>query len=175
MKLRLTTLTENTAMMSGVLAEWGLSILIETKEANILFDTGPSISAIYNAGILGVDLGKIDTIVLSHSHSDHTGGLREVLRMVRPKKKEIEIIAHPDIWAAKYGHLEGEESHYIGIPFHRQTLESLGAKFRLTRYRGGRLPLSPYPCGAVFALTRQCGQSGRGLRQSYQSGLNQCP
>ncbi|MFC1957216.1 MBL fold metallo-hydrolase [Chloroflexota bacterium] len=128
MKLSITTLSENTAG-GGVLAEWGLSILVETDTVNILLDTGRSISVNHNADILGVDLSKIDKIVLSHSHTDHTGGLREVLRKMR---KKVEIIAHPDVWAAKYSRRQGQEDRYVGIPFQRQELESLGASFNLT-------------------------------------------
>ena len=130
MGLQITTLSENTAGLGSFLAEWGLSILIETDEANILFDTGQSVSASHNADLLGVNLRRIDKVVLSHGHFDHTGGLKEVLRRIG---KETEIIAHPDIWAAKFSRREGEETKYIGIPFHRQTLESLGAHFKLTR------------------------------------------
>lgn len=130
MKLRITTLSENTACMGDFLAEWGLSVLVETDEANVLLDTGRSVSASHNADTLGIDLRKIDKIVLSHGHGDHTGGLRQILRRM---KKEVEIIAHPDIWAAKYGRHEGEKERYIGIPFQRQQLENLGASFNLTR------------------------------------------
>jgi len=129
MELQITTLSENTAGLGNFLGEWGLSILIETEGLNILFDTGQSISASHNADILGIDLSQIDKIVLSHGHFDHTGGLRQILRRTR---KEIEIIAHPDMWQVKYATREGEEDKYIGIPFHRQTLESLGARFNLT-------------------------------------------
>jgi len=129
MQLQITTLSENTAGLGNFLGEWGLSILVGTDEANILLDTGQSISASHNADLLGIDLSQIDRIVLSHGHYDHTGGLRQVLRRMR---KEIEIIAHPDVWAVKYSRREGQEDKYIGIPFHRQTLESLGARFNLT-------------------------------------------
>jgi len=129
MELQVTTLSENTASLGSFLGERGLSILIETDEQNILFDTGQSISASHNADLLGIDLGNIDRIVLSHGHYDHTGGLRQILHRMR---REIEIIAHPDIWAVKYSRREGQEDKYIGIPFHRQTLESLGARFNLT-------------------------------------------
>jgi len=128
-KIRITTLSENTAGIGNFLAEWGLSILVETNEVNILLDTGSGISASHNADILGIDLSKIDKIVLSHGHYDHTGGLRQILGKMR---KEVEIIAHPDIWAAKYVHRRGEDKRYIGIPFQRQELESLGARFNLT-------------------------------------------
>jgi 7,8-dihydropterin-6-yl-methyl-4-(beta-D-ribofuranosyl)aminobenzene 5'-phosphate synthase len=130
MGLKITTLSENTAGLGNFLGEWGLSILVETAGAKILFDTGQSISASHNADLLGIDLNKINKIVLSHGHYDHTGGLLPILRRMR---KEIEIIAHPDIWQAKYATREGEEERYIGIPCHRQTLERLGAKFKLTK------------------------------------------
>ena len=136
MGLKITTLSENTAGLGNFLGEWGLSILVETAEASILFDTGQSISASHNADLLGIELGKIDKIVLSHGHSDHTGGLRNILHRIkglRRIKREIEIIAHPDIWQVKYATRQGQEERYIGIPFHRQTLESLGARFNLSQ------------------------------------------
>jgi 7,8-dihydropterin-6-yl-methyl-4-(beta-D-ribofuranosyl)aminobenzene 5'-phosphate synthase len=127
MALKITTLSENTAGLGNFLGEWGLSMLVETGGQKILFDTGQSISASHNADILGIDLGKIERIVLSHGHYDHTGGLGRILRRI---KRRVEIIAHPDIWQVKYATREGEEEKYIGIPFHRQTLESLGANFK---------------------------------------------
>ncbi len=129
MKLRITTLSENTASMGDFLAEWGLSILIETDKVNILLDTGTATSVCHNADTLGIDLSKIDKIVLSHGHYDHTGGLRQVLGRM---KKEIEIIAHPDIWATKYSRRKGKADRYIGLPFQSEELESLGARFNLT-------------------------------------------
>jgi len=130
MKICITTLSENTASSGRFLAEWGLSILIETDEVNVLLDTGRSISASYNADALGIDLSRIDKLVLSHGHYDHTGGLRHILRKMR---KRVEIIAHPDIWEAKYARRHGETTErYIGIPFQRPELETLGANFNLT-------------------------------------------
>ena len=129
MELQITTLSENTAGLGNFLGEWGLSILVETDGLSILLDTGQSISASHNADISGIDLSKIDRIVLSHGHFDHTGGLRQVLRRM---VKETEIIAHPDMWQAKYARREGMAERYIGIPFQRQELESLGARFNLT-------------------------------------------
>jgi len=129
MEIRITTLSENTAGY-GFLAEWGLSILVEADGLRILMDTGLSFSAVHNAQLMGIDLATIDRIVLSHGHADHTGGLREVLR----RGGEVEVIAHPDIWAPKYVRRDGEtEEQYIGIPFVRGELESLGAHFNLVR------------------------------------------
>ncbi|MFC1821437.1 MBL fold metallo-hydrolase [Thermodesulfobacteriota bacterium] len=128
MDIRITTLSENTANF-GFIAEWGLSILVEADGQRILLDTGPGFSAVYKAHLLGIDFSAIDRIVLSHGHSDHTGGLREVLR----RGGEVEIIAHPAIWEAKYAVRKNERELYIGIPFVKEQLESLGARFSLTR------------------------------------------
>ncbi|MFW6137953.1 MAG: MBL fold metallo-hydrolase [Spirochaetota bacterium] len=130
MHVKITTLSENTAPKKAILGEWGLSILVETDEAAVLFDTGQGVSAARNAVSLGVDLSRIDFIVLSHGHYDHTGGLRELLYIIG---KEITVIAHPDIWEAKYSKRKKDKSlHYIGVPFRREELESLGARFRLS-------------------------------------------
>ena len=128
MEIRITTLSENTANY-GFIAEWGLSILVEVDGVRILLDTGLSFSAVHNAQLMGVGLSTIDRIVLSHGHTDHTGGLREVLR----RKGEVEVIAHPDVWASKYVRRNQEEERYTGIPFSREELESLGARFKLAR------------------------------------------
>ena len=129
MEIKITTLSENTANY-GLLAEWGLSILVEVDGLRILLDTGLSFSARHNAQFLGVDLSNIDRIVLSHGHADHTGGLRGVLKL----RGEVEVIAHNDIWAAKYTRRDGDsKEQYIGIPYRREELENHGARFTLAR------------------------------------------
>lgn len=131
MVINITTLSENTVAAPFLLAEWGLSILVETDEVNILLDTGASnVSAAHNADSLGIDLSRVDKIVISHGHFDHTGGLQQVLQLMR---REVEIIAHPDMWAAKYARRRGDVKNYCGIPFQRSLLESLGARFSLTK------------------------------------------
>ena len=130
MEVKITTLSENTARY-GFLAEWGLSILVEVDGMRILVDTGRSFSAVHNAQLMGIDLATIDRIVLSHGHADHTGGLLNVLRIMR---KDVEIIAHPDVWAPKYTRRDSKKKEqYIGIPSSRDELESLGARFNLTK------------------------------------------
>ena len=99
MSLRITTLSEDTAGVASFLAEWGLSVLVETEKTAVLLDAGEAISAAHNVDALRIDLNRIDRTVLSHGHHDHTGGLRQLLQEMR---KEVEIIAHPDIWQAKY-------------------------------------------------------------------------
>jgi 7,8-dihydropterin-6-yl-methyl-4-(beta-D-ribofuranosyl)aminobenzene 5'-phosphate synthase len=130
MQIQITTLSENNAGMGDFLGEWGLSILLETGSTTILFDSGKSISAAYNGDSLKIDLTKVSKIVLSHGHYDHTGGLRDMLRRIG---KEVEVIAHPDIWQPKYSRRKNEADRYIGIPFQQRELESLGARFKLSK------------------------------------------
>jgi len=76
-KMKITALLENTKLKnSDLIVEHGISLFIEKEEYNILFDTGgPQESAIENASKLGVDLRKVDAVIISHGHNDHTGGL----------------------------------------------------------------------------------------------------
>ncbi|SFG71254.1 7,8-dihydropterin-6-yl-methyl-4-(beta-D-ribofuranosyl)aminobenzene 5'-phosphate synthase [Desulfotomaculum arcticum] len=132
--LRLTTLCENTAGMIGFTGEWGLSILIEYGDDTVLLDTGLTDSLMRNTLAGGFNLSKVNKIVLSHGHTDHTGGLRLLLQMLR---KRVEIYAHPDIWEKKYIRVNlpggGSMHRFIGIPFCREELEALGASFVLNK------------------------------------------
>lgn len=122
--LKITVLSENTVGVPlGLAGEWGLALLVETPEAKILFDTGEQGFAVANAAVLGVDLSTVDALVLSHGHYDHTGGLKSFLRL----RGRIPVHAHPDVFALHYVSLAQER--YIGIPFRRVELESLGADF----------------------------------------------
>ena len=55
--------------------EHGLSVYVETKKHKILLDTGATGAFAENAKKLGIDLKAIDTVVLSHGHYDHSGGI----------------------------------------------------------------------------------------------------
>jgi 7,8-dihydropterin-6-yl-methyl-4-(beta-D-ribofuranosyl)aminobenzene 5'-phosphate synthase len=129
MEIKITTLSENTATMGNILAEWGLSILVEVDGLKILMDTGRSTSAVYNAGSRRIDLSTIDCIVISHGHHDHTGGLRDVLRL----RGEVEVIAHPDMFSNKVSGRDPQSARYCGIPFSREELEGQGARFKLSK------------------------------------------
>ena len=71
---RITDIVDNRAS-DGFTAEHGLSLLIEHGDERVLFDTGAGAALRPNAAKLGIDLGGVTRIVLSHSHNDHTGGL----------------------------------------------------------------------------------------------------
>jgi len=75
-----TILYNNYANVPGTIADWGFSCLVEGGEQTILFDTGAQGDILMqNVRKLNVDLSKVNIIVLSHNHADHTGGLDSVL------------------------------------------------------------------------------------------------
>lgn len=60
---------------------WGFSCLVQIEEKNILFDTGADGKILLsNMKLAGVDPSIIDTVILSHIHEDHVGGLEEFLK-----------------------------------------------------------------------------------------------
>ena len=73
--MKLLTLMEDTAGEAAVKGEHGLSFYIETEQHRLLMDTGASDLTWENAEKLGVDLESIDTVIISHGHYDHAGGL----------------------------------------------------------------------------------------------------
>ena len=128
--LRISTLMENTASDSGITAEWGLSLFVETPGLKFLLDTGPSDSIIGNIDSMRVDLSGVGTIVLSHGHYDHTGGLPAVLRRIGGP---VRVIAHPDALRPTYGK-DRETGGYIytGVVHRTEFLENLGARFEFS-------------------------------------------
>jgi 7,8-dihydropterin-6-yl-methyl-4-(beta-D-ribofuranosyl)aminobenzene 5'-phosphate synthase len=132
MNVRLTVLCENSvARPNGTIGEHGFACLVETASDTLLFDTGTGAGILHNAQVLGRNLALVRTVVLSHGHYDHTGGLLDVLGRTGP----VDVIAHPGIFAERYW-VGQHERRSIGIPFARQHLESLGSRFDLRRQYG---------------------------------------
>jgi 7,8-dihydropterin-6-yl-methyl-4-(beta-D-ribofuranosyl)aminobenzene 5'-phosphate synthase len=75
--MRVTTLVENDRpeTRTDLTEAFGLSLYVETGDARVLFDTGPSPVLVENAEVLGVELAMVQSVVLSHQHYDHGGGL----------------------------------------------------------------------------------------------------
>ncbi|HEX2988801.1 MAG TPA: MBL fold metallo-hydrolase, partial [Chloroflexota bacterium] len=128
MHIKITTLAENTAAKMGVLAEHGLSMLVEVDDLCLLLDTGQTDTVVRNARVLGVDLSRVQHIVLSHGHSDHTGGLLRVLA----ETGEVIVHAHQEVFRPRYGTRGGGKPRYTGLPHLREQLESMGARFQLS-------------------------------------------
>ena len=130
MKTKITILCENLVGKLVGSGEHGFSIFIETDQGNYLFDTGNGHSIVANSLISNKDLRSIQKIFLSHGHYDHTGGLPEVLKL----KGNVDVHAHPHVFLDRIAVLKenGKESRrFVGIPFKKGYLESLGANFIL--------------------------------------------
>ena len=85
-------------------AEHGFSVLIRTlcdgKSHVVLFDTGISREGVVsNAKGMGLNLAEIESIVLSHGHFDHFGGLLKVLQAIN--KRDLPIIVHEDMFKVR--------------------------------------------------------------------------
>jgi 7,8-dihydropterin-6-yl-methyl-4-(beta-D-ribofuranosyl)aminobenzene 5'-phosphate synthase len=110
-KTSITTLVENTVNIGGLRGEHGLSFLIRTPTAKILFDTGQSGLVLSNAERMGLDLKDLDAVVLSHGHYDHTGGLVEILNVAASAR----VFAHPAAVEPKFSQNADGSSRFIGM------------------------------------------------------------
>ena len=106
--LTITQLVENTAVGPGLLGEHGNSFFIEADGYNVLFDTGQGLTLRHNVGQLDVPIKSIESIVLSHGHYDHMGGLAEALDMTGP----VDLYLHPDALGSKFN----RDGRNIGAP-----------------------------------------------------------
>jgi 7,8-dihydropterin-6-yl-methyl-4-(beta-D-ribofuranosyl)aminobenzene 5'-phosphate synthase len=84
---RITILYDAFGGSSKLKKDWGFAALVEYDDKRILFDTGNDVSTFeHNVKELGVDLTRLDAVVISHRHGDHTSGLGYLLR-VNPNVK----------------------------------------------------------------------------------------
>jgi 7,8-dihydropterin-6-yl-methyl-4-(beta-D-ribofuranosyl)aminobenzene 5'-phosphate synthase len=121
-RLRVTVLADNCVAASDVVAEHGLSMLIQADDRRILFDTGQGKALRVNAEAMGICLSPLDAVVLSHGHYDHTGGLAGLLQEVSPSA----IFFHPAAMQQKYAKNENPPHRSVGIPgSSRQALEAV--------------------------------------------------
>jgi len=92
---RVTILYDAFGKSAAMTKAWGFSALVEFGGKRILFDTGGNAEILErNVKALGVDLSKLDFVVISHRHADHTSGLNYLLR-VNPT---VKIYTPADPW-----------------------------------------------------------------------------
>jgi 7,8-dihydropterin-6-yl-methyl-4-(beta-D-ribofuranosyl)aminobenzene 5'-phosphate synthase len=101
-------------------AEHGFSALIqifkfdqsssENRDKKFLFDTGVSENGVlHNADVFGIDIDKIDGIILSHGHFDHFAGLVNIIKRISSSSSSklsntnyFNIFAHPDAFLRRW-------------------------------------------------------------------------
>lgn len=110
--MRIINLVENEPGGSGCEAAHGLSFYVETENHKMLFDTSPGDVVLHNAQKLGVDLTAVDTVILSHGHYDHSGGILSFAALNPNAKIYMQQNAGGEYYA-----YDGEEKgfRYIGI------------------------------------------------------------
>jgi 7,8-dihydropterin-6-yl-methyl-4-(beta-D-ribofuranosyl)aminobenzene 5'-phosphate synthase len=96
--MKITILVDDRAGRAGLRPAHGLALWIEAGNRNILFDTGQGGVLENNARVLGVDLETTGSVVLSHGHYDHTGGLARVLRLA----PGAHVYGHPSLVLPRY-------------------------------------------------------------------------
>ena len=79
-KGQITVLYDAFGKTAAMKKDWGFSVLVEYGGKRILFDTGNDLEIFaHNVNAKNVDLTKLDFVVISHRHGDHTSGLNHLL------------------------------------------------------------------------------------------------
>ena len=155
--MKLTVLCDNNTFIDQYyLGEPALCFYLENGDDRILFDTGYSDVFMRNAKKMGIDLDRVNKIVLSHGHNDHTGGLVHYLK----EKRDVEIITHPDTFIHRQ-----DETGVISSPL---SVEEVGEKcnLHLTKepYKVSRnlTYLGEIPVGCDFEKRIPIGKTDKG-------------
>ena len=119
MSIKITTLIENTPGEHLALKnEHGISFYIEKDDYKVLFDTGQSDAFLYNAQQLNIELDRLDYVVLSHGHYDHSGGFTHLTE----KTNNFTLITGKGFFDGKYGKIK-TSYEYLGNNFNSDLLK----------------------------------------------------
>lgn len=118
-----------------LVGEHGLSLMVTVREGSsghaILFDTGYSAVGVpHNMEHLGLDLNKIEAIVLSHGHMDHLGALYVLLEKM---PKPMPVLVHPYAFASpRYVTRKDGGKDRFPLMMDRREIENRGGQIRET-------------------------------------------
>lgn len=113
--MKITALVENQSNCE-LKTKHGLSLYIEMPKHKILFDLGSDNTLFENSNMRGIDLSKVDTVILSHGHMDHVGALEQFLKINHNAKVYVQRKAFEKHYA-KFLFLKVS----VGIASHLQT------------------------------------------------------
>jgi 7,8-dihydropterin-6-yl-methyl-4-(beta-D-ribofuranosyl)aminobenzene 5'-phosphate synthase len=116
-------------------AQWGLALLVRVRSGErthtLLFDSGPEGHGVArNAERLGVDFGRVDTVVLSHGHWDHVGGMTTVLELISARQNGARVPLHANAGmfvTRAMRRPDGSLIPFAAVPS-PETLEAAGAR-----------------------------------------------
>lgn len=108
--MRIVNLIENIKGNPECDFEHGLSLYVETQKHKLLMDTGCSDKFLENAKRLSVQLENVDSVVLSHGHYDHGGGLLDFAKINSHARIYVRENAFLDFY-----HGKDENKRYIGL------------------------------------------------------------
>jgi 7,8-dihydropterin-6-yl-methyl-4-(beta-D-ribofuranosyl)aminobenzene 5'-phosphate synthase len=137
---RITVLYDAFGRDSTMRRDWGYAAFIEIAGRRILFDTGNNAGVLaQNAKAKGIDLTRLDFVVMSHRHGDHMGGMSYLLE----KNPKVAIYAPkegfgvygadlPSTFYRKDGSLPPDQQYYNGAPPDRMVFGSAWPQARFT-------------------------------------------
>ena len=141
-------------------AAHGLSCLITARTGatsqTLLFDTGPD-EWVFERNVvrLGLDLAKVDAMMLSHGHWDHAGAMPRALQMITLANggKPVPTYMHPGMFAPRaMKRPDGRLLPMENVPS-PQVLEGNGAQLVITREEQSILAGSFYVSGEIPRVT----------------------
>ena len=165
--MRFSALCENTTQHSGIVAEHGFSLLIESAHCKVLFDMGQTDVFLSNAARMNLSLSDVDIAVLSHGHYDHSGGLKSFL--------EINSTAPVFVSQYAFGSYYNADGKYIGPDTSLRCHPQIRFTGHFTSLAPGFSLFScndlerPFPVSS-FGLTEECGtlrMDDRFLHEQY--------
>ena len=118
--VKVVVVVENTTISPKYRCKHGLCIYVETPKHKLLFDLGQDDLFLENAKKMDIDISDIDTVIISHGHKDHGGGLKAFLE----NNTKAKIYMRKDAF----------EPHYIkvlNIPFSVSLDHTLAADSRI--------------------------------------------
>lgn len=104
--MKVVTLVENTVGKEGLQGQHGICLYIETTKHKLLVDVGATDLFLKNAQKLGIDISLVDTVVITHGHDDHGGGIKHFRKVNQHAKIYIRENA-----------LQPHYTKVLGIPF----------------------------------------------------------